>query len=375
MRRLFTALAASLAISAPSIAQEKPATDGIVSVANWSDDIDPGVLDDFTSETGIKVIYDTYDSNDTLQARLLPGRSGYDVVVVSAALLHRDIKPGLFQRLDHARLPHAAGLSADVIAHLAVADPGNQHAVNYLWFTAGLAYDAVKARQRLGGAEPAAALTSWEVLFKSELLHKFVDCGVGVPDDPGEMTAIALSYLKPDPQTRNESDRGRAAELVARLRPLTKRIAASDVSRALAKGEVCLAVAWAGDALQARSRARGKVQVGYVVPREGAPMGLDNLAIPQDAPHVAAAYRFIDFLLRPDIAARNSNATRFASAVEAARPLVEPALAADATAYPDAAMMKRLFVVLSYQQRPLPVLPKPGAQPRPKAGSRRKLLK
>jgi putrescine transport system substrate-binding protein len=263
------------------------------------------------------------------------------------------------------------------MAHLAIADPGNQHAVNYLWFTAGLAYDTAKASQRLGAAEPSAALASWEVLFRPELLHKFADCGVAVPDDPGEMTAIALDYLKPDPQSRNEGDRARAADLIARLRPLTKRIAASDVIGALAKGEVCLAVAWAGDALQARSRARqaGSVQIGYVVPREGAPIGLDNLAIPEDAPHVAAAYRFIDFLLRPDIAARNSNATRFASAVAATRSLVDPHLAADATVFLDADMMKRLFVVPAYEPRPVPVAARLATQPRPKPGTRKRLLR
>jgi putrescine transport system substrate-binding protein len=265
------------------------------------------------------------------------------------------------------------------MAHLAVVDPGNQHAVNYLWFTAGFAYNAAKTRQRLGDADPAQALATWEVLFKPELLRKFADCGVGVPDDPGEMTAIALSYLKPDPQSRNESDRARALDLLTRLRPMTKKIAPPAMVGALARGEVCLAVAWAGDALQAHSRSR---QVGddgridYVLPREGAPIGLDNLAIPKDAPHVAAAYRLIDFLLRPEIAARNSNATRFASAVEAARPLVDPPLTADVNVFLEPDVVKRLFVVPLYEpQRPQPVAAKPGTLPLPKAGTRKKVIK
>ena len=313
-----------------------------MNVFNWSDYIDPHVLEDFTRETGIKVVYDTYDSDAALETRLMLGESGYDVVVPSGPVLQRVIAAGLLQTLDATRLPNAKNLSPEIMARLAVDDPGNRHAVNYMWYTAGIAFDTEKARERLGGA----ALDSWDVIFKPENLKKFADCGVEVLDDAQDLFAIALIYLKLDPNSHNVNDLRRAAGLLGTLRANVKKFHSSEYINALANGDICLAVGWSGDAGLARGRASeadNGIDIGYVLPKEGSIIALDNLAIPADAPHVAAAYEFINFLLRPDIAARDTKATGFASGVAAA-----PAIADDKTIYPDAETIKRLFALKNY---------------------------
>jgi putrescine transport system substrate-binding protein len=325
------------------------ADERVVNVFTWSDYFDPHVLEDFTKETGIKVVYDTYDSDAALETRLMLGRSGYDVVVPSGPVLQRSIAAGLLQRLDTSRLPNAENLSPDIMARLAVDDPGNQYAVNYVWFTAGIAFDADKARERLGGAP----LDSWDIIFRPDLLKKFTDCGVYVLDDGPDLFAIALNYLKFDPNTRNLAELRRAADLLNGLRRNVKKFQSSEDINALANGDICLAVGWSGDAALARNRAReadNGIDIGYDIPHEGTVIALDNLAIPWDAPHVEEAYEFINFLLRRDIAARNTNAIGFASGVADAEASVAPAIANDKTVYADAETMKHLFAVKDRDQ-------------------------
>jgi putrescine transport system substrate-binding protein len=325
------------------------ADERVVNVFNWSDYIDPKVLEDFTKETGIKVIYDTYDSDAALETRLMLGRSGYDVVVPSGPVLQREIAAGLLQKLDKSKLPNAKNLSAEIMARLAVNDPGNQYAVNYVWFTAGIAFDREKARERLGDVP----LDSWDIVFKPENLKKFADCGVDVLDDAQDLFAVALIYLKLDPNTRNLNELRRAADLLSGLRRNVKKFNSSEYINALANGDICLAVGWSGDAALARNRASeadNGITIDDVIPKEGSVISLDNLAIPSDAPHVAEAYEFINFLLRPDIAARDTEATGFASGVAAAKPLLTSAIADNKTIYPDAEMMKHLFALRNYDQ-------------------------
>jgi putrescine transport system substrate-binding protein len=327
--------------------RQASADERFVNVFNWSDYIDPRVLEDFTKETGIKVIYDTYDSDAALETRLMLGETGYDVVVPSGLVLQRLIAAGLLQKLDATRLPNAKNLSPEIMARLAVDDPGNQYAVNYMWYTAGIAFDADKARQRLGDA----ALDSWDIVFKPENLKKFADCGVYVLDDAQDLFAIALISLKLDPNTRNLNDLRRAADLLNTLRRNVKKFHSSEYINALANGDICLAVGWSGDAALARNRAReadNGIEIGYVTPKEGSVIALDNLAIPAHALHVAAAYEFINFLLRPDIAARNTGATGFASGVIAAESSAAPSIAADKRIHPDAETMKHLFALKNY---------------------------
>jgi putrescine transport system substrate-binding protein len=325
------------------------AAERVVNVYNWSDYIDPKVLEDFTKETGIKVVYDTYDSNETLETRLLAGKTGYDVVVPSGTFLQRQIQAGLYQKLDKTKLPNAKNLWPEIMTRLAVYDPGNQYAVAYMWFTTGIAYNVDKAKERIG----EAPITSWETLFKAENLRKFADCGVYVLDSPEDMFAVALNYLKLDPNSKKTDDLRRAAEQLKLMRRNVKKFHSSEYINALANGDICLAVGWAGDSFQARDRAReadNGVMLNYVIPKEGTLMSIDTIAIPKDAPHLDEAYAFIDYLMRPEIAARNTHVTNFANGVLAAKGLAPKEIAENEAIYPNAETMRRLFTVTSFDQ-------------------------
>ena len=338
MRRI--ALAVSLIVATfPAMAQEK-----VVNVYNWSDYIDPKVLEDFTRETGIKVIYDTYDSNETLETKLLAGKTDYDVVVPSATFLQRQIQAGVFQKLDRNKLPNAKNLWPEVMARLATYDPGNQYAVNYMWFTTGIAFNVQKAQSRTGGKP----IDSWETVFKPENLKRFADCGAYMLDSPEDVLTSAMRYLGINPDSKKPEDIRKAADLVMRVKPSVKKFHSSEYINALAGGDICIAIGWAGDSFQARNRAReanNGVDITYVIPKEGALMSLDNLAIPKDAPHRDEAYQFIDYLLRPDVAARNTSVTNFANGILASKPFVEKEVLDNRAIYPSEEIMKRLYTV------------------------------
>jgi putrescine transport system substrate-binding protein len=328
----FLCLGGSLALAADA---------PVVNVFGWSDYIDPRVLEDFTKETGIRIIYDAYDSDAALETQLMLAKGNYDVVISSGSVLQTAIASGLLQKLDRQRLPNARDLSPQIMARLAVDDPGNRYAVNYAWFTAGIAFDSDKARARLGGELP----DSWDVIFNPEILKKFADCGVEVLDDPQDLFAIALISLHLDPNTRDLNDLRRAADLLSGLRRNVKKFHSSEYISALANGDICLAVGWSGDASLARERASeadNGIDIGYVIPKEGSVLSLDNLAIPLGAPHARAAYALINYLLRPDIAARDVAATGFASGVTGAEALVSTAAQ---KIYPTAEMMQHLYAV------------------------------
>jgi putrescine transport system substrate-binding protein len=326
------------------------AAERVVNIYNWSDYVDPKVLEDFTRETGIKVVYDTYDSNETLETRLLAGRTGYDLVAPSGTFLQRQIQAGLYQKLDLTKLPHHSELWPEVMKRLSVYDPGNQYAVAYMWFTTGIAYNVDKVKERIGDAP----VNSWDLIFKPENLKKFADCGVYVLDSPEDLFSIALNYLKLDPNSKNPRDLLRASEeLLKTMRRNVKKFHSSEYINALANGDICLAVGWAGDAFQARDRAReagNGVNIDYIIPKEGTLMSIDALAIPKDALHLEEAYAFLDYLMRPEVAARNTRVTNFASGVLAAQALTAKEIADNKAIYPDADTMKRLFTVTSFNQ-------------------------
>ena len=339
MTRFFCLLAA-LALSAVGAAAQTRT----VHIYNWSDYVDPKLLDEFTKETGIKVVYDTYDSNETLEARLLAGRSGYDIVVPSGTFLKRQIQAGVYQPIDRSRLSNSKFLWPEVDARLSVYDPGNKYAVNYMWFTTGIAFDVAKAKTRMGD-QP---MNTWDIIFKPELLKKFSDCGVYVLDSPEDMFAIALRYLRLDPDSKSPGDLAKASALLQRMRPHVRRFHSSEYINALANGDICLAVGWSGDSFQARNRAReagNGIEIDYVIPREGTLMSMDNIAIPKDAGNVDEAYAFIDFLLRPENAARNTVVSNFANSVIASKPLIPSEITGNPSIYPDEEVMKRLFSV------------------------------
>jgi putrescine transport system substrate-binding protein len=255
-----TALAALLMLAAAGAARAQE-----VRVYNWNDYIDPKVIEQFTKETGIKVVYDTYDSNEVLETKLLAGKTGYDIVAPSATFLQRQIKAGVFQPIDRSKLSNAKGLWPEVDRQLARYDAGNRHAINYMWFTTGVGYNVAKARERLGDRP----LDSWDLVLKPENLKKFADCGVYVLDSPEDLFAIALNWLKLNPDSKRAEDIRRAAQELGKLRSSIKKFHSSEYINALASGDICLAIGWAGDVFQARNRAkeaRNNVEIAYAIP-------------------------------------------------------------------------------------------------------------
>jgi putrescine transport system substrate-binding protein len=341
--RAVAALAAVVVtlLAVPGAAQKER----VLNVYNWSDYVDPQVLQDFTKETGIKLRYDTFDSNDTLEAKLLAGKSGYDVVVPTAYFLERQIKAGLFQKLDKAKLPNLTNVWPDIAQRLATYDPGNAHAVNYMWGTTGIGYNVRKAKEILGGTVP----DSWDIVFRPENLAKFKDCGVMMLDSADDIMPAALHYLGLNPNSTDQADLDKAAALIASVRPSVRKFHSSEYLTALATGEICLVVGWSGDIKQAQKRAAeakaSGVEVGYAIPKSGAQMFFDNFAIPKDAKNVAEAHEFINYMLRPDVAAKNTNLVSYPNGNLASQKLVDPAILNDKTVYPDDETMKRLYIV------------------------------
>jgi putrescine transport system substrate-binding protein len=343
-------LAAALAV-APAPADTPARRDRLVNVYNWSDYVEPTVLDAFTRETGIRVRYDTFDSNDTLETKLLAGKSGYDVVVPTANFLQRQIKAGVFQKLDKAKLPHLDAVWPVIAKHLAAYDPGNQYAVNYMWGTVGIGYNVKLMRRVLG---PTGAIDSWNTVFGAGELMRFKDCGVHMLDSADDILPAALHYLGRDPSSTDPGDLEKAAGLVASVRPAVRKFHSSEYLNALASGEICLVVGWSGDVKQAQKRAAeagNGVEIGYAVPKEGAQMFFDNFAIPQDARNVEEAHAFIDYMLRPEVAAKNTGFLSYANGNLASQALIDPAILNDRTIYPDDATMARLYTIDAHDAR------------------------
>ncbi|MBV9532246.1 MAG: polyamine ABC transporter substrate-binding protein [Bradyrhizobium sp.] len=321
------------------------AADRTVNFYNWSNYIAPHVLDDFTSESGVKVVYDTFDANETLETRLLAGKSGYDIVVPTAYFLQRQIKASIFQKLDKSKLPNLANAWPFVTEHLATYDPGNLYGVNYMWGTTGIGYN-LKMVQQILGAD--ARIDSWDIVFEPEKLAKFKDCGVHMLDSADDIFPAALRYLGLDPNSTRPADLEKAADMLDKVRPFVRKFHSSEYLSALATGEICLVVGWSGDVMQAKSRAaeaRNGVEIGYSIPKEGAQMFFDNLAIPADAQHVAEAYELINYLYRPEVAAKNSNYLSYANGNLASQKLLDPQIRSDKSIYPDEATLQKLFVI------------------------------
>jgi len=323
----------------------------VVNVYNWSDYIDVKVLEDFTKETGIRVQYDTFDANETLEVKLLAGKSGYDVVVPTAYFLERQIKAGVFQKLGKSKLKNLGNAWPEIASRLAVYDPGNEYAVNYMWGTTGIGYNLKAMRERLG---PDGKIDSWDIVFRPENLAKFQDCGVHMLDSADDIIPAALHFLGFDPNSTDQKELEKAAELLAKIRPSVRKFHSSEYLNALASGEICLVVGWSGDIKQSQRRAieaKNGVEIGYSIPEEGAQMFFDNLAIPKDAAHVDEAHAFIDYLLRPQVAAMNSNLVAYANGNLASQKFIDKALLGDTSVYPDPATMGRLYTVTARDQK------------------------
>jgi len=322
----------------------------VVNFYNWSDYVDPSVLDKFTAETGIKVRYDTFDSNDTLEAKLLAGQSGYDVVVPTAYFLARQINAGIFQKLDKSKLPNLANAWPEIASRLAFYDPGNQYAVDYMWGTTGIGYNVQAMRKILG---PDVTIDSWDYAFDPDKIAKFKDCGVHFLDSSDDIMSAGLYYLHLDPNSSEPADLDKVTGLMMRVRPSIRKFHSSEYLNALATGEICFVVGFSGDIKQAQRRAteaKSGVEIGYVIPKEGAQLWFDNLAIPKDAPDPAEAHALIDFLLRPEIAAKNTNYVWYANGDRPSQ-FVDKAILDDPNIYPDAATMAKLYTIVAHDQK------------------------
>src|SRR5437868_13375006 len=275
MHRTLTLIALSL-LAAAGFAAPLSSQTRTLNVYNWSDYVEPTVIEAFTKETGIKVRYDTFDANETLETKLLAGKSGYDVVVPTAYFLERQIKAGVFQKLDKSKLSNLGNVWPEIAKRLAVYDPGNQYAVNYMWGTTGIGYNVKKARDVLkaeGSIQDAMA--SWDIVFKPENLAKFKDCGVHMLDSADDIMPAALKYLGLNPNSIDPAEYEKAADLLMKIRPSVRKFHSSEYLNALASGEICFVVGWSGDIKQAQKRAaesKNGVEVGYIIPKEGAQM-------------------------------------------------------------------------------------------------------
>ncbi len=342
-----------VAVVAPTAAPAQK--ERVVNFYNWSDYIDPTVLESFTKRTGIKVQYDTFDSNDTLEAKLLAGRSGYDVVVPTGYFLARQIAAGIFQKLDKSKLPNLVNAWPEIAQRLAVYDPGNQYAVNYMWGTTGIGYNLKAARRILGeSAVIDSWMDSWNSVFEPDKIARFKDCGIHLLDSSDDILSAALHYLKLDPNSSDPADLAKAADLLVKIRPYVRKFHSSEYLNALTTGEICFVVGFSGDIKQAQKRAaeaKGGIEIGYTIPKEGAQLWFDNLAIPSDAPNAAAAHELINYLLEPEVAAKNTNFISYANGNLASQKFIDKAILDDRTVYPDAATMAKLYTIIAHDQK------------------------
>ena len=324
------ATVASLAVTATAaMAQER-----VVHVYNWSDYIDESVLEDFTKETGIKVVYDVFDSNEIVETKLLAGGSGYDVVVPTAPFLARQIQAGVFMPLDKSKLPNLANMDADVMKLLQDKDPDNAHSIPYLGGTTGIGFNPKKVAEVMG---PDFKMDSWDAVLKPENLSKLSKCGVSFLNAPTEIFATVLHYTGKDSNSTNVADYKEAGKLLTTLRPYITYFHSSQYINDLANGDICVAMGYSGDIFHARDRAdeaANGVEIDFLIPREGAARWVDVMAIPGDARNKSNAMKFIDYLLRPQVAADISNYVSYATPNNAAKALLDPELAADESVYP-----------------------------------------
>lgn len=329
----------ALLAAAPAFAQER-----VVNVYNWSDYIDDSILADFTKETGIKVVYDTFDSNETVETKLLAGGTGYDVVVPTADFLQRQIQAGVFQKLDKSKLPNISNMWDVIQQRTAEYDPGNEYAVDYMWGTDGIGYNTKKVAEILGpDVKPGL-----EVIFDPKVAEKFKDCGIYVLDTPKDVMTTALRYLGLDPNSTNPEDFKKVEELLTAVRPYIRKFHSSEYINALANGDICIAFGYSGDMLQARDRAaeaNNGVEVNYSIPGQGAQMWFDMMAIPADAPHVAEAHEFLNYMMKPEVIAKASDYTFYANGNKASQQFVSKDVLEDPAVYPTDDVMKGLFTV------------------------------
>ena len=314
-----------------------------VHIYNWSDYIAPTTLGDFEKATGIKPVYDVFDSNETLEGKLLAGRTGYDVVVPSNHFLGKQIKAGAFQKLDKSQLPNYSNLDPALLKRLEQNDPGNLYAVPYLWGTNGIGYNVDKVKEVLG----VDTIDSWDVVFKPENMKKLQSCGVAFLDSADEMLPTVLNYLGKDANSTNPKDYKEAEKTLMSVRPYVTYFHSSKYISDLANGNICVAIGFSGDVFQAKARAeeaKKGVNIAYIVPNEGGALWFDMLAIPKDSSNVKEAHTFINYLLKPEVIAQVSDYVGYANPNPAADKVMDESIRTDEAVYPTQAVLDKTYV-------------------------------
>ncbi len=321
----------------------------VLFVYNWSDYIGETTIADFEAKTGIKVTYDVFDSNEVLETKLLAGRTGYDIVVPSASFLERQIKAGVFLKLDKTKLPNLQNMDAEIMQRVALHDPGNDHAINWLWGTTGIGYNPDKVKAALG----TDTIDSWATIFEPENAKKLAKCGLVMLDAPSEVLDSAMIYMGRDPNSETAEDLAAAEAKLLGVREHVKYFHSSQYINDLATGEICVALGWSGDILQARSRgaeAENPVNVAYAVPKEGAIIWFDMLAIPADAPHPNNAHAFMNFVMEPAVIAGVSDYVEYANGNSASFSLINETVRNNPSVYPPEEVKKKLHAHLAESQ-------------------------
>ncbi|SHH17377.1 putrescine transport system substrate-binding protein [Cognatiyoonia sediminum] len=322
-----------------------------VRVYNWSDYIDEALLEKFEAETGIDLIYDVFDSNEVLETKMLAGSSGYDVVVPSGTFLQRQIAAGAFQPLDQGQLSNSGNLWDVIADRTAQYDPGNAYSINYMWGTTGLGVNVGKVQEILGEDAPVGSLA---LVFEPENMEKLAECGVHFLDAPSEIIPAALAYLGENPDSQDPDVIAKAEPLLMAVRPYVTKFHSSEYINALANGDICVAIGWSGDVLQARDRAweaENGVEIAYNAPSEGALMWFDQMAIPADAPNPEAAHKFLNFIMDANNMADASNYVYYANGNLASQEFLIEDVIGDTAIYPDEATLENLYTTTPYGPR------------------------
>ena len=338
-------------VSAIALSVAAAASAEQVRVYNWSDYIDEDLLAEFEEETGIELIYDVFDSNEVLETKMLAGGSGYDVVVPTGTFLQRQIMAGAFQKLDMSKLPNIDNMWDVIRDRTAKYDPDNEYSINYMWGTTGLGVNEAKVKEVLGEDAP---VTSWDLVFKPENMEKLQDCGVMFLDAPAEMIPAALNYIGEEPDSHDPDVIAKAEDVFMPIRPYIQKFHSSEYINALANGDICVAVGWSGDVLQARDRAAeadNGVEIAYYAPDEGAQMWFDQMAIPVDAPNPDAAHTFLNFIMDPENMATASNYVYYANGNKASQEFLNEDVIGDPAIYPTPEAMDNTFTTTPYEPK------------------------
>jgi putrescine transport system substrate-binding protein len=347
---LMALAAASLATAAATWLPPPAKADGDLNIYNWSDYIGENTVANFEKEYNVKVRYDTFDSNETLESKLVVGSTGYDIVFPSSNIFKRLIKAGIFQKLDKSTLTNWNNLDPFVLQNQAAADPGNEYAEPYMWGTNGFTYNVAMIKERM----PDAPLDSLKMLFDPAVVSKFQDCGVSLLDSPEDVYQLALAYMGKDPTSQNPDDIVAATEMLMKVRPFIKLFDSQQYLNSLPNGDMCLVMTWSGDYAVAANRAAEAgvdIELAYTIPKEGSNIWFDAMLIPSDAPNPDNAHLFLNYMMRPDVIADATNYIYYANGNLASRPMILPEILEDPAIYPPEEVQKRMFPAVERDEK------------------------